>query len=183
LRQTDLSLSFKIGAVIYMCPGTISTTKGPQKFSIIRKIYLCACARLNSHTLGKISAEIAVFPGIISTAKGQEHCSIIRELHLCAFARLSSRSLGKLGTEISVPSWNHFYCLGPKALFFIIRKLHHSACAKLSSRSLGNIGAEIAVFSCILEIFLLPGDHSSVPKSENCTSEHAPDLALAVLAR
>jgi hypothetical protein len=60
MRQTDLSLSFKIGAEIEMFPGTMSTARGPEHFSIIRKIYICACARVSSRTLGKIGAEIAV---------------------------------------------------------------------------------------------------------------------------
>jgi hypothetical protein len=41
-------------------PGKISTARGPQLCSIIRKLHLCACARLFSRSLGKIGAEIAV---------------------------------------------------------------------------------------------------------------------------
>jgi hypothetical protein len=41
-------------------PGTISTARGPEFCSIIRKLHLCACARLSSRSLCKISAEIEV---------------------------------------------------------------------------------------------------------------------------
>jgi hypothetical protein len=40
--------------------GNISTASEPQDCSIIRKLHLCACYRLNSRSLGKIGAEIAV---------------------------------------------------------------------------------------------------------------------------
>jgi hypothetical protein len=46
--------------VLSFFPGTISTANIPQHCSIIRKMHLCACAKLSSRSLGKIGAEIAV---------------------------------------------------------------------------------------------------------------------------
>jgi hypothetical protein len=90
---------------------------GPQLCLTIRKLHLCACARLIPRSLGNIGFEIAVFPGTISIARGPQHCSIIRKLHLCTCPRLSLGSLGKIGSEIAVFSWNHFYSQGTRTLF------------------------------------------------------------------
>jgi hypothetical protein len=60
MRQTELLFPLKIGAEIAVFLGIISTARGPQHCSIIRKLHLCSCSRLSSRSLDEIGAEIAV---------------------------------------------------------------------------------------------------------------------------
>jgi hypothetical protein len=113
-----------------MFPGNISTARGPEHCSIIRKFHLCACAKLSSRSLGKIVAEIAVLywkhfyrHGITALFRNQETASLL-------MLRLSSRSLGKIGAETAVLTWNYFYYQGSTAL------LHNQENAPLRMRQI-----------------------------------------------
>jgi uncharacterized protein YbgA (DUF1722 family) len=122
-----------------------STDSGLNLCSIIRKLHLYACVRLNSRSLGKIGAEIAVLSWKNFFCQRTTARSINRKLHLCSCARLSSRYFGKVGAEIALlPGKNSV--MGPQHCS-INRKMHLCASARPSSRSLGKIVAEIAVLS------------------------------------
>jgi hypothetical protein len=61
MRQTEFSHPVgKIQLKKQCFPGIISTDRGPHHCFIIRKLQLCACFRLISHSLGKLGAEMAV---------------------------------------------------------------------------------------------------------------------------
>jgi hypothetical protein len=95
------------------------------------------------------------------------------------FVDLGMTTRGKCA-ENEVLSWKYFYCLGTRAL------LHNQEISPLRMRQTEfSLSWEDRYWnrSDFLEPHLLPGVHNSVPYSGNCTSAHAPDWALALLAR
>jgi hypothetical protein len=81
------------------------------------KLHLCACARLSSHTLGKIGTEIAVLSWNHYYSQGTRTLFHNQETALRRMLQTEFSLSLKIGTEIAVLSWNNFSCQGPRALF------------------------------------------------------------------
>jgi hypothetical protein len=156
-------------------PRTNSTARGLQLRSIIRKLHLCACARLNSRSFGKIIAEIAVISwkpfycqGTITLFHNQETAPL-------RMLKLRSRLLARKVLKSQIFPGIIFTAMGPKHCS-IIRKLHHCTCARLSSRSLGKISAEIAVYFLLsYNNFYCQGTTALFHNQETAPPAHAPD--------
>jgi hypothetical protein len=83
----------------------------------MKKLHLCACARLSSRSLGKIGSEIAVLSLKYFYCQGPRTLFHYQETAPLRSAKLSSLSLGKICAEMAVLSCVNFYCQGPRALF------------------------------------------------------------------
>jgi hypothetical protein len=133
-------------AEIQCIPLTISTARGLELCSIMRKLHLCAFSRLSSSSLGKIGAEIAVlswnnfYCQVTTTQFYNQETAPLRMRQTELLLSL------KIGAEIAVFLGIISTVRGPQHCS-INRKLHLCACSSLSSPSLGEIGAEIAVLS------------------------------------
>jgi hypothetical protein len=85
--------------------------------SIIKKLHLCACARLISRSLCKIGAEIAVLSWNLFYCQGTTALYHNQETAPLRMRQTEFALYGKLGAEFTVFSWKHSYCQGTTALF------------------------------------------------------------------